>query len=170
MLLPFATEILHAFFETVSRLFPQVPIQKENYLNQVENCITVQDLQIYLSELVQIVKGDIQKQRSAADHTIDRITEYISAHLSDAVSLKDVAKAAYLTPGYLSEYFKLKMDTNFKDYVLRQRMERAKYLLGKNVRIQDISAQCGYSDVKYFCKIFKKYYGVAPTEYRRIFG
>lgn len=170
LLLPFATEILHAFFETVSRLFPQVPIQKENYLNQVENCITVQDLQIYLSELVQIVKGDIQKQRSAADHTIDRITEYISAHLSDAVSLEDVAKAAYLTPGYLSEYFKLKMDTNFKDYVLRQRMERAKYLLGKNVRIQDISAQCGYSDVKYFCKIFKKYYGVAPTEYRRIFG
>ena len=127
-------------------------------------------MQSYLTELVQRVKVEVEKQRSVTDHTIDRITDYISAHLSGALSLEEVARAAYLTPGYLSEYFKSKMDTNFKDYVLRLRMERAKYLLGKNVRVQEIAAQCGYSDVKYFCKIFKKYYGVAPMDYRRMFG
>lgn len=170
LLLPVAALLLRTFFKTVSRLFPQVPVQLENYLNQIESCVTVEDLQAYLADTVQRVKADIQKQRNTADYTIDRITEYISAHLSDSVSLEDVAGAVYLTPGYLSEYFKSKMDTNFKDYIFRLRMERAKYLLGKNIRIQDISSQCGYNDVKYFCKVFKKYYGVAPTEYRRIFG
>ena len=170
LLLPFASRLLQTFFETVARLFPQVSIQQEEYLSQLENCASVQHLQSYLTELVQRVKVEVEKQRSVTDHTIDRITDYISAHLSGALSLEEVARAAYLTPGYLSEYFKSKMDTNFKDYVLRLRMERAKYLLGKNVRVQEIAAQCGYSDVKYFCKIFKKYYGVAPTDYRRMFG
>ena len=170
LLLPYATALLDVFFETVSREFPQTPVRRENYVSQIENCITVQDLQNYITELVRTVKADIQEQKKTADHTIEHITEYISTHLTDTLSLEEVAAAVYLTPGYLSEYFKSKIGTNFKDYVLRLRMERAKQLLGRHVNVQEISVRCGYSDVKYFSKVFKKYYGVTPTEFRRIYG
>lgn len=170
LLLPCAASLLEVFFETVSRKYPQTPIQRESYMGQIENCITVQDLQHYITELVRRVQADVQERKKSADHTIEHITAYISNHLTDTLSLEEVAAAVYLTPGYLSEYFKSRIGMNFKDYVLQLRMEQARQLLGKHGNVQDISQRCGYGDVKYFSKVFKKYYGVTPTEFRRIYG
>ena len=171
LLLDAVSTLLNAVFDTVHALPTRVEINRSALLDQLEIHPTVGELRTHIDTLLQELKEKIDQQLNAADATISRASEYINAHLSDAITLEDVARAVYLTPSYLSEYFKSKTGTNFKDYLLQRRMERATDLLRQgNIRIQDIAVQCGYTDFKHFCKVFKKSIGVTPTEFRRIYG
>lgn len=169
LLLPYTAALLKVYFETASALFPRLTLQREHFIGQLKNCQTIQDLNLYLAQIVETVQSELLTQQDADDHIISRVKAYITANLASAVSLEAAADLVHLTPGYLSEYFKAKMGMNFKDYVLSLRMERAKYLLSRNVRVQDVAEQCGYNDVKYFQKIFKKYYKATPSEFRHIY-
>lgn len=55
----------------------------------------------------------------------------------------------------------------FSDHVAEARMRRAQLLLSANkLRIYEISAECGYQDTKYFCRVFKKYNGISPEAFK----
>lgn len=170
LLLPFAWALMDTYLQTVSAQFPKAAIRCESFLPQLKNCMTVKRTQRYFAETAETVCGLLSAQQDDGDHTISRIKAYVAARLSEPISLNEAADLVHLTPSYLSEYFKNKTQMNFKDYVLEQRMERAKYLLRKGIGVQEAAAQCGYSDVKYFCKVFKKISGITPSEYRRIYG
>lgn len=171
LMLDVSTTLLTAFLDAVNALPLQVSLNRAAFLDQLDAYPTVQELRARVNALLRESKARIDQQRNATDMTITRVTEYINAHLSDSITLEEVARAVYLTPNYLSEYFKSKTGTNFKDYVLQRRMERATELLRRSsCRIQDVALQCGYADFKHFCKVFKKSIGVTPTEFRRIYG
>lgn len=170
LLLPFAWALMDTYLQTVSAQFPKAAIRCESFLPQLKNCMTVKRTQRYFAETAETVCGLLSAQQDDGDHTISRIKAYVAARLSEPISLNEAADLVHLTPSYLSEYFKNKTQMNFKDYVLEQRMEWAKYLLRKGIGVQEAAAQCGYSDVKYFCKVFKKISGITPSEYRRIYG
>ncbi|UKS26880.1 response regulator [Paenibacillus sp. HWE-109] len=98
---------------------------------------------------------------------IQQIEQYISEHLSEQLSLIDVANYLYLNPSYLSRYFKLETGMNFTDYLHRYKMKLACRLLkSKEDNIEIISLKLGYADRTYFSKMFKKYVGVSPKDYR----
>lgn len=171
LMLDVSTTLLTAFLDAVSILPFRVSLERSAFLDQLDAYPTVQELRTHVNTLLREAKARIDQQRNVTDMTIHRVTEYINTHLSDPITLDEVARAVYLTPSYLSEYFKNKTGTNFKNYVLQRRMERATELLRRSgCRIQDIAAQCGYSDYKHFCKVFKKSIGITPTEFRRIYG
>lgn len=172
LMLDISATLLTAFLDAVDALPFQVALNRSAFLEQLDVFPTVQKLRAHVGTLLQTAKSRINKQRDATDMTITRVTEYINKHLSEAITLDEVARAVYLTPSYLSEYFKVKTGTNFKDYVLSRRMERGSELLRQknSGRIQDVALQCGYADFKHFCRVFKKYTGVTPTEFRRIYG
>jgi len=171
LMLDVSTTLLTAFLDIVNMLPFQHPLDRSTLLHQLNAYPTVQELRIHVDTLLRDSKARIDQQRNVTDMTINRITKYIDTHLSDSITLEEVAQAVYLTPNYLSEYFKNKTGTNFKNYVLQRRMDRATNLLRRsNCRIQEIASQCGYTDFKHFCKVFKKSIGVTPTEFRRIYG
>lgn len=98
---------------------------------------------------------------------IQQIERYLSEHLSENLSLVDVAHHLYLNPSYLSRYFKLETGMNFTDFLHRFKMKLACQMLkGKQENIETISLKLGYADRTYFSKIFKKYVGVSPKDYR----
>lgn len=171
LMLDISATLLTTFLDAADALPFRVALNRSAFLEQLDVFPTVQKLRAHVGSLLRSAKAQIDKQRDATDMTITRVTEYINAHLSDAITLEEVAHAVYLTPSYLSEYFKTKTGTNFKDYVLSRRMERGTELLRRSsCRIQEVASQCGYADFKHFCKVFKKYTGVTPTEFRRIYG
>ena len=54
------------------------------------------------------------------------------------------------------------------DYITRLRMEKAAELMGRpDVKIQDMAKSLGYNNVQSFIRLFKKYYGMTPSDYRR---
>jgi two-component system response regulator YesN len=92
--------------------------------------------------------------------------QFIHSDLQNT-TLNFVADKLGISPVYLSMLFKEKTKMNFKDYVTHLKLRQAKILLKEPAaKVSMISRKIGYTDVKYFCKIFKKFIGVSPSIYK----
>lgn len=92
----------------------------------------------------------------------------IDADLSADLSPKLLAKSQGVTLEYLSAVFHKATGKTISQYICTRRMEYAEYLLTTtNLQIQTISLHCGIMDAQYFSKLFKKYTGKTPLQYRR---
>lgn len=93
---------------------------------------------------------------------------YIRIHHMRNLSLDEVAENVHVSPYYLSHLFREKLGVTFVEYVTGVRMEMAKnYLLHTRLPIAAIAEKLGYEDAGYFGKVFRKYTGVTPKNYRR---
>ena len=100
-------------------------------------------------------------------HLVGRVITLISYDLSAPLNLKHIASAMNVNASYLSAAFKKECGETLTDYVNRKRMESAAYSLAHSDKlVQTIAEECGIYDVNYFIKLFKKHYGLTPTQYR----
>lgn len=98
---------------------------------------------------------------------VDRALSYIKENFKENISLKEVADYSNLSPSYLSMLIKEYTGENFKDILIKYRMERAKQLLMiKDYKIYEVASMVGYNDRRHFSDTFKKYTGLIPTEYK----
>ena len=98
---------------------------------------------------------------------LNRVLEYISANLSEDVRLSELARTAGMSPHYFSELFKQTTGLSPHQYVLRQKIERAKqHLRDPRANVIEASAMTGFVDQSYFTKVFRRLVGVTPTEFR----
>lgn len=92
---------------------------------------------------------------------------WMREHVKEELTLERVAAHFFFNPSYFSTFIKSKTGSTFSEHVTAIRMERAKELLAENaLKIYEISAECGYQDTKYFCRVFKKHYGLSPEAYK----
>lgn len=106
-------------------------------------------------------------QPYVADPTISDIIDYILGNFESDIKLKTVAEKFYINNTYLSNTFAAKAGIKYNDYVTLVKLGRAKYLLtNTTLKTYEIGYQLGYHDINYFSKLFKKYYGQSPTEWR----
>ncbi len=115
----------------------------------------------------------IMMSKKGSDDAIDIIISYVEEHLADEVlTLKRISKeVVFLSEDYVGKKFQQRTGRKFTDYLNEKRIERAKVLLrtGRNERNETIAMKVGYgNNPEYFCKIFKKYTGYTPKEYRSI--
>jgi len=101
-------------------------------------------------------------------YVVSEIRQYLSEHYAEKISLDLIAKNMYLSSAYISKIFKEETGEAPINYLIKLRLEQAKNQLENNERIsiKAISTSVGYDDVYYFSKLFKKYYGVSPLNYR----
>lgn len=100
---------------------------------------------------------------------IQSVLNFVENHYKEPLTITQVADALYISPSYLMHLFKNNIGKTFSTFLLEYRMEKAKELFkNPNLKVQTVAAQVGYSDVKYFNKLFKKYTSLTPTEYIRI--
>ncbi|MWV42254.1 response regulator [Paenibacillus sp. HJL G12] len=94
--------------------------------------------------------------------------QYIRANYNTDVTLEKVASVVFLNPAYLSQVFKQKTGSGFKEYVTGLRMEKALHLLEHStLKLADIAEKIGYQDAKHFTQVFRKRMNVTPTEFRQ---
>jgi two-component system, response regulator YesN len=83
------------------------------------------------------------------------------------LSLKAIASKLYINPSYLGQNFKNGTGKLFSDYLNDYRIDKAKELLNTtNMKASEIAKKVGYNDSNYFYKVFKKYTGLYPSEYK----
>lgn len=123
----------------------------------------IENFKIYLCSLSNLVKTN---RRGKERTDIEDAIKFIEENYYKDISLKDVAKQINLSPSYLSMLFKECKGENFINIITKYRMEEAKRLLSFNkYKVYEVASKVGYSDRRYFSDVFKKYFGVNPTEY-----
>lgn len=103
-----------------------------------------------------------QPTRLAAD-----VANYVRRHLSEPISVEDMAADFFLSRPHLSAKFKQETGVTLTDYILTEKTEEAKRLLRYSDKsLSSISAYLGFSSHGHFARVFKKYSGLTPSEYR----
>lgn len=98
---------------------------------------------------------------------IRKVITLINSDLSASLTLTALADSQNVSPGYLSTLFKRETGKNLTEYILDERMKLASRLLvTTSLQVQTVALSCGIMDVQYFSKVFKKYTGKTPKEYR----
>ena len=96
------------------------------------------------------------------------VDKYLESNFSRNIGLADVAIEFGVTPNYFSSLFKKEVGENFVEYLTRYRIRIAKEILvQENIHISRVAEMVGYTDVKYFFRVFKKFEGITPKEYKQ---
>lgn len=137
-------------------------------LIELPNRHTYERLEELLSLLITSACQSIKERKDKRDHIIHFVYDYLEEHYEKDITLDAIAEKLNITRSYLSTYFKEKTGIYFVDYVNSVRINKAKKLLLKpEIRIQDAATLVGYQNINSFNRMFKKFTGVTPSEFRK---
>ena len=99
------------------------------------------------------------------------VLAFIHSHLAQPITLAALAQQIYVSPQYLTRLFHKHLHTSPNDYVIQQRIQKAKGLLIENVAqsISQIGEQCGFNSASYFTKVFKETNQLTPKQFRELY-
>jgi AraC-like DNA-binding protein len=99
---------------------------------------------------------------------VRNVINAVEFNLKEPLSLSILAGQFNIDPSNLSHHFTREMGMSLTDFINLKRLEHARYLLaGSALYIQEIAEECGYEDVNYFIRLFRRKYGKTPGEYRK---
>lgn len=109
------------------------------------------------------------KEAAGGMDFVVRAQFYIEKNILNNLTLDDIAASVFVSPCYLSRAFKKNMGTGFSSYITTRKISMAKSLLQfSDLKVNAIALELSWQDANYFCRIFKKETGIAPSDYRRI--
>ncbi len=103
-------------------------------------------------------------------HTPDllkKILVYVAENTANIQSITEISSALGVTPQYLSSYFNNHIGTPLKTYIQAKKIALAKDLLDRGADVTRACYDCGFNDCSYFIRVFKKYVGITPMNYKR---
>lgn len=123
--------------------------------------------------LIRLVQSQhlVQVNMELADHQnhsrLHFVLHYIQQHLTERISMDTLSRKAYLSRNHFFKWFREQFGLTPLDYINRERVKLAKQLLSdpKNT-ISAVSHHCGFSDLNYFVRLFRKTEGITPGQYR----
>lgn len=110
--------------------------------------------------------SELRNGKRPTSLTLD-VANYIQHHMSETITVDAIAKEMYLSRPYLSRKFKNEAGITLTDFILKEKIEEAKRLLRYSDKsITAIGAYLGFSSQSHFSRVFRKYAGKSPAEYR----
>jgi|WetSurMetagenome_2_1015567.scaffolds.fasta_scaffold128967_1 AraC family transcriptional regulator len=101
---------------------------------------------------------------------MENLIEYIEQNFGQKIEAKQLAKLAYMSVSHLDRKFKQAYGKSPFQYLVEIRIAKAKQLLKQNNEsVIDIALRCGFSSPANFTSLFKRYTGVNPSQYRKIY-
>ena len=129
-----------------------------------------------VEEMLAKVQTKLDKERKKAQiqNLVDQgqhseLEEAIHERLADSeLSLKNLAFQLGFSPSYLSVLIKKELGLPFQDYLIQERMKKAKLLLlTTDLKIYEIAEQVGFEDMNYFSQRFKQVVGLTPRQFKK---
>lgn len=126
--------------------------------------------QLLLKFYEKLILNVVSPLDSKSDSVINDITKYIEDRFHDDLYLEKISEEFGFSAKYLSRYYKEKTGVNLTDSIAQVRIIKAKELLRDNqdLQIKVISEQVGIFNRMTFLRLFKKYEGITPNEYREL--
>jgi transcriptional regulator GlxA family with amidase domain len=143
----------------------------EKFCGHGESIIASKILMINVHDLPQNTFSIFRFQHDHADEDIAKAQVYIEKNFKTALSIEDLAARSNMSLRNFIRRFRQATTNTPLEYLQRVRIEAAKKILEtKKEGIVQIASRCGYEDVDYFGKIFKRYVAMTPRAYREKYG
>lgn len=158
---------------SVRRLIFQMEKELEEKKREHEIMLKVHLVNI-LIEMIRSFEGQIDENdfsyNAQALHHIERSLKYIDSHLSENITLEEIANVAHMSKNYFCRIFKKLNGMSPWDYITVKRIEHAVMLLNTtDLTRLEIAQRCGYNNTSNFYYAFKKVTGKAPGDYIKMF-
>ncbi|WP_160686783.1 response regulator [Clostridium sp. C2-6-12] len=168
------TLIQNSFYNVISSLeylnFDSTSLNtlKQECFHKIDSIKYSDDLIIIYKSIINNISDLMDKHENKINsHMINKITQYIHDHYDEQLTLADVSKLFNFNYSYLSAYFSSHNEEGFNEFLNKIRIQKACDFLKQDIPISDISSMVGYSDHSYFCKVFKKFTGLTPSNFRK---
>lgn len=144
------------------------PAPVREALEELRSCHTYERLDEILSAAIRQAAHLVREMKDKRDYIIHFVYDYLEKNYASDITLDSIADKLDISRSYLSRYFKEKTGDYFVDYVNSVRIDKAKnLLLQPDIRIQDAAQLVGYQNANSFNRMFKKFTGLTPSEFRK---
>jgi AraC-like DNA-binding protein len=96
---------------------------------------------------------------------VQEILSYINQHITDAITVEQLAEQFYISTSYICRIFKATIGTTINKYINARRITIAKSLLTMGLGVNEVCEKCGFNDYSNFLKAFTKAVGISPKKY-----
>lgn len=151
--------------EVISKLYQE---EENGYLSIYEQT----SLDEVLNWMMTLKKGlctELENlHKNHKNRIVANVKKYIEEHITEKLSLAEVASVFNISPNYLSLLFKKNSEQGFSDYIAQRKIAYAKTLLNEGqLKVYEIADQLGFESAFYFSKVFKKIEGCSPRDYKQ---
>lgn len=164
-------EIINCCSKVLTELYNEVPeiFDIKRIYSQIDICVTITQYIVLCGSFVNSVAGYVNSHKKEKDYIVDSVKAYIKDNYAKDIYLDLLAEKLNITKTYLSSYFKNKTGVNLNDYINNYRIKKAIDIIeNTSMRVQDIGLLVGFPNTNTFIRLFKKYTGKAPGEYRKM--
>lgn len=136
-------------------------------LNLPDQINSISEIQQRITEMIlECIRTDNVSEVNARSK-MQMAVRYIREHFSENIAVNDLAERYGMSPNYFSAVFKKEMKQSPVNYITELRMKKAMELLEHSeMSVVDIAKKVGYEEGQYFFRVFKKYAGMTPLNYR----
>lgn len=141
-----------------------------DFLRRVENQRTTTGLVSLCGEAMDTFVKQVAQHKNYTEMSqpVSLCCDYIKKHISEPLTLKELAELTGYTEYYLARKFQKETGVRLLDYIRQTRLDYARILLSTtNLSVQQISEKLQFGTRNYFTKKFREYVGVSPMEYRK---
>lgn len=139
-------------------------------MESIRSSHTQKELQYQFQKVVNqaIAWNEENEEKITENGIVLNAIAYIREHYMEPIGLSDVAQCCNVSPEYLSRIFKEETGVKFVDFLANFRISVGKRMLATgNYKVAEVAEAAGFSDQKYFQKVFKKICGISPAEYKK---
>ena len=124
-------------------------------------CIWLKDTMVHMSAIA------LQHYHIVYRDVVSKTIQYLRANWDKKITLDEIVNVTHVSKAYLCTIFKKQMGMSILEYLTRLRVEKAKEMLNaSNTTLTEIAQQCCFFDQSYFSKVFRKYTGYTPKQWR----
>ena len=124
-----------------------------------------------LNSIILLTLRTLTPDTGTSTYISETLKDYVSAHYAEHNVLQVIGEQFNYSIPYLSKKFKAETGESFKSYQQKIRInEAASLLIQTNKSIGEISNLVGYTDIKYFVKVFTQKRGMSPSKFKKLYG
>lgn len=163
--------LLHFFVLHLMREMKEMGVftreQEDMLWRRLDRRFGIKDLLSVIRQVTNAVSVKSMDKKKQSERSMTEAKAFLDRNLYRDLSVEETATHVGLSTSYFSLLFKQTFGETFIEYVTRQRMERAKAMLADTPKsVAQIAKEVGYAERRYFTKVFMKYTGENPTDFR----
>jgi len=167
------TEIVNCGVKLINRLFHTTPatLRVAETYSRLDKAVALDQYREICKNLIEQAVEYIRINKREEDYIISYILDYVENNYTEDIYLNLFAEKLKLTPAYISSYFKSKMNVNLSDYINSFRIKKAVAMVedaqNPMLKNKEIAEKVGIQNINTFIRLFKKYTGYTPGDYRK---
>ena len=161
------TRLMHVLITRICFYSTSTGMEIYKITHEIKNKRYFHELRNWMIETVNNLMNTHKRNFNQYPSIIKKALEHIESNYLEPLTLNEVSSHVHLNPNYFSKLFKEVTGENYSIYIITLRLKKAEELLKSNdYKISQIAEMVGYPNLSYFSRMFKKYLGKSPFEYR----